>query len=297
MLLIAADRRSVDVDTVLGVGHVNGLVDLNAHPPGENLAAVLADRISVIHPNLWYLPTGGISGGEPLSMDLMRALLKLAAHLHLSVVVDAPPALRNADGLELAALVDGVVVTAVPRRTGRSDLGELRGQLGRVGAHVFGALAIEAEPTELLSQGTVDLEHGETQSGLGSSPSAPSGGRLSRVHQSKGAIAESSEPDDEAEPVIPETPGVAAPEPDAVESDPSSEAESADDESGPVGMAADSFAMGPAPDGPGAAAPANLAATDSSRDRPDGLFTRAVPGLASEPPGVTQRVRAVIVDD
>ncbi|MCP4087680.1 MAG: hypothetical protein GY745_21935, partial [Actinomycetia bacterium] len=194
VLLVGADRRSVDLDTILGVGTADGLVDLNANPPGESLASVLADRISLIHPNLWYLPTGGISGGEPLSMDLMRALLKLAAHLQLSVVIDAPPALRNADGLELATLVDGVVVTAVSRRTGRSDLAELRGQLRRVGGHVFGAVSIDAVPAELLSQGTVNLRRLDDQASLGGSSSRRDGvGRGG--DNPKGALGESSEPE------------------------------------------------------------------------------------------------------
>ncbi|MCP5028579.1 MAG: hypothetical protein GY929_20065 [Actinomycetia bacterium] len=332
VLLVGADRRSVDVDTVLGIGRVDGLVDLNADPPGENLAAVLADRISLIHPNLWYLPTGGISGGEPLSMDLMRALLKLAAHLHLSVVVDAPPALRNADGLELAALVDGVVVTAVPRRTSRSDLAELRGQLRRVGAHLFGALAIEAEPTELLSQGTVNLEPNGSQASLGGSGSSSTrGGRLERSHTSKGALAESSEPSAVSEageprgaetmsepstsvaqatgldPASPATEPGTTPEPEVVpDAEPGVVVDGAEhdfpdradhDSLDRADASPHAFALGTGFDGLTAQAPADPVASDSPADRPDGLFARAVSGAAPGTPPVTPRVRAVIVDE
>jgi len=73
------------------------------------------------------------------------------------VVFDTPPALKHADGLQLAAVVDAVYIVAAVGRTRRSELTELRVQLLNVQADVVGSIINRNSRLSLLPSGAGDI--------------------------------------------------------------------------------------------------------------------------------------------
>ena len=104
---------------------------------------------------LTILPTGS-GAPTPIANNSVAALLAIAQERNMIVVFDAPPALTNAEGLQLAAIVDAVYVSALGR-TKRSELRNLRIQLENVQADVAGALLNRTSRLNILPTGSTDV--------------------------------------------------------------------------------------------------------------------------------------------
>jgi Mrp family chromosome partitioning ATPase len=90
-------------------------------------------------PYLSILPAGPASrkAADGLGVTL-RALISDAAQDFDLVVCDAPPLLGFAESLQIASLVDGVVVVALAGQTERTAVASVLSSLNRLHANVLG---------------------------------------------------------------------------------------------------------------------------------------------------------------
>jgi len=95
---------------------------------------------------LAVLPAGrGVTGQDPLQSERVDALFRAARAAFRRVVVVASPVALSADALFLAPVVDGVVVTIVPGRTGGPAAHRARDSLLATGARIYGAVMADAD--------------------------------------------------------------------------------------------------------------------------------------------------------
>lgn len=139
-LLIDADLRRPSIYGHLGVSNDHGLTDVvNGHAEWRTLLQTPAGL-----PDLAVLPAGRPSrrAADGLGKTL-RTLLDDAANDFDLVICDAPPLLGFAESLQIAALVDGIVVVALAGRTQRPALASVVGNLRRLNTHVMGVVLNE----------------------------------------------------------------------------------------------------------------------------------------------------------
>ncbi|MFL5737250.1 MAG: polysaccharide biosynthesis tyrosine autokinase [Actinomycetota bacterium] len=136
VVLVSADMRKPRLHEFFGLENDRGLAEILSHkmPAWEGL------RESGVE-NLWIFTSGQIADApaELLSSDRMVDFISERRDVVDFIVIDSPPLLAVADGLELAARVDGVLYVA-DAHTPRSALKEARRQLEWVGARVLGAV-------------------------------------------------------------------------------------------------------------------------------------------------------------
>ena len=139
-LLIDADLRRPSVYGHLGVNNDKGLVDV------VNGGMAWRDALQTPQglPDLMVLPAGRASrrAADGLGKTL-KALLADASKDFDLVICDAPPLLGFAESLQIAALVDGVVIVALAGRTQRPALGSVVGSLRRLNTNVMGVVLNE----------------------------------------------------------------------------------------------------------------------------------------------------------
>jgi capsular exopolysaccharide synthesis family protein len=89
-----------------------------------------------------FLPSGAIppNPAELVSSARMRQLLDQLALEYECVVLDSPPLLPMADALELARLVDGVILVVRSKRTTREEAREVRALVERLGIRLLGVV-------------------------------------------------------------------------------------------------------------------------------------------------------------
>jgi succinoglycan biosynthesis transport protein ExoP len=112
-----------------------------------------------------FLPSGPLppNPSELLSSQRMQELLDRLAVSHDYVLVDSPPLLVVADALEVARMVDGVVLVVRRNRANRDEARELRALVQRLGIHLVGVVF-----TDVVGAGTYGT-YGHDE------PNAPSG--------------------------------------------------------------------------------------------------------------------------
>jgi succinoglycan biosynthesis transport protein ExoP len=139
-LLIDADLRRPSVYGHLGVSNDHGLSDVvNGKAQWRDLL-----QTPVGLPDLAVLPAGRASrrAADGLGKTL-SGLLSQAADEYDLVVLDAPPLLGFAESLQIAALVDGIVVVALAGRTQRPALASVMGSLRRLNVNILGVVLNE----------------------------------------------------------------------------------------------------------------------------------------------------------
>lgn len=89
-----------------------------------------------------FLPSGPLppNPSELLASTRMRDLLAELAARYDHVVVDTPPLLPVSDALELAPMVDGVLIVVRRNRARRDEAGEVRSILESVGIQLVGTI-------------------------------------------------------------------------------------------------------------------------------------------------------------
>lgn len=139
-LLIDADLRRPSVFGHLGVTNDRGLSDVVSGK--AQWRDLLQTPIGL--PDLAVLPAGRASrrAADGLGKTL-RTLLDEAAEEYDLVVVDAPPLLGFAESLQIAALVDAIVIVALAGRTQKPALASVVGSLRRLNANVSGVVLNE----------------------------------------------------------------------------------------------------------------------------------------------------------
>ncbi len=139
-LLIDADLRRPSVYGHLGVSNDRGLSDV------VNGKAEWRDILQTPEgfPDLMVLPAGKASrrAADGLGKTLKSLLADASKDFDL-ILCDAPPLLGFAESLQIAALVDGVVVVALAGRTQRPALASVMGNLRRVNTNVLGVVLNE----------------------------------------------------------------------------------------------------------------------------------------------------------
>lgn len=96
-------------------------------------------------PNLRILP-GGPAVDVPADLLASSAMADLIGRLRGEadiILFDAPPVTTATDAIELATQVDGVLLTVRAGHTRRGEAQRAREQLGRVGAHLLGAVMVD----------------------------------------------------------------------------------------------------------------------------------------------------------
>lgn len=95
-----------------------------------------------------FLPSGPLppNPSELLSSLQMKEVLDRLAASFDYVLIDSPPILPVADALELARLVDGVVLVVRRNRTTTDEARELRAMLERLPIHLVGVVLTDAAP-------------------------------------------------------------------------------------------------------------------------------------------------------
>ena len=134
-LLIDADLRRPGIHDRFGLSNDRGL---------SNVASGTVqwqDTVQKLegHPDLDVLTAGPASRrvADRLGTVLEKLLAEAEKEYDL-VIVDAPPLLGFAEPLQIAAVVDGVVVIALAGHTNRSAVGSVIGSLKRLKANVIG---------------------------------------------------------------------------------------------------------------------------------------------------------------
>jgi Mrp family chromosome partitioning ATPase/capsular polysaccharide biosynthesis protein len=156
--LAAADMRVILVDADLHRPMIATIFNFGAPP--EGFAGVLAERIPVgmalvqapAHPQLKLLLSRRevVAQGRLFeSTRVRRALDELHARADV-VIFDAPPLVEVAEALELAAVVDAVILTVRIGHTRRDRLGELNEMIHRRGISPVGIVVTtrETSPSE-----------------------------------------------------------------------------------------------------------------------------------------------------
>ena len=181
VLLIGADRRNDALDRVFGLAGRSGLSDF-LRSAGDLDAARTAIDNAEQRLGLTILPTGS-GAPTPIANNSVAALLAIAQERNMIVVFDAPPALTNAEGLQLAAIVDAVYIVSAVGRTKRSELRDLRIQLENVQADVAGALLNRTSRLNILPTGSADVGSVVIPSGVAGGDSWQQREGMASVHK------------------------------------------------------------------------------------------------------------------
>jgi receptor protein-tyrosine kinase len=97
---------------------------------------------------LAFLPSGPLppNPSELLSSSQMNSLLAHLNALYDYVLIDSPPVLLVADALELARMVDGVVMVTKLNRATTDEAREVRSVVERLDIHLLGTVITDAPP-------------------------------------------------------------------------------------------------------------------------------------------------------
>ena len=135
--LLSCDLRKPTLHRLFGLASEPGLADVLQHHVALRDALL---RTGV--PNLVVLPSG-VSPPNPSELLGSGAMAAIVAELRANadfVLLDSPPSLVVADALELAPVVDGILVVVDGSRTTQADVSRLRAQLDQVGGHLLGCV-------------------------------------------------------------------------------------------------------------------------------------------------------------
>lgn len=118
----------------------DAIVDISV-PEAADGAGQLAGHVALI-------PSGPLppNPSELLSSFQMRDLLEQLSRTYDHVLIDSPPLLLVADALELARMVDGVVLVARRNRVSSEDARELRALVERLDIHLTGVVFTDVTP-------------------------------------------------------------------------------------------------------------------------------------------------------
>ena len=134
-LLIDADLRRPGIHGRLNIPNERGLSSV---VQGE-VAWRDVLQVSPDYPDLYILPAGPASrrAADRLGAVLQTLLIEAEPEYDL-IIVDAPPLLGFAEPLQMAAVVDGVVVIALAGQTNRNAVASVLSSLRRLKANVIG---------------------------------------------------------------------------------------------------------------------------------------------------------------
>lgn len=143
VVVLSCDLRKPTLHRLFGNSNEPGLADV------LRLKAPLRDALARTDvPSLLLIPSGTqpANPSELLASRAMGAVLQeLRANADF-VLLDTPPSLVVADALELASIVDGILVVADGANTTHVDVRRLRDQLDQVGGRMIGCVLNNVDP-------------------------------------------------------------------------------------------------------------------------------------------------------
>ena len=144
VVLVDADLRNPTIAGLFGLDAQSGLSDLLIDA-GDTADYLLESGVD----NLVLLPAGSIppNPAELLASPQAHALWSELRSLADLVVIDTPPLLRVADGLEVAAHVDAVIVVARYGTTRNHDLEAVSQRLAQIAGERSVGVVVNAEPS------------------------------------------------------------------------------------------------------------------------------------------------------
>jgi capsular exopolysaccharide synthesis family protein len=139
-LLIDSDLRRPGVYHHTGVSNDRGFSNVvNGEANWRDLLQTPAEL-----PHLYVLPAGPASRKAADGVgEALKHLIAEAADEYDLIICDAPPLLGFAESLQIAALVDGVVVVALAGQTERTAVASVLTSLKRLKANVIGLVLNE----------------------------------------------------------------------------------------------------------------------------------------------------------
>ena len=144
VVLVEADLRNPSIGALFGLDTPRGLSDLliDGGSTGDYLLDVGVE-------NLLVLPAGSVppTPAELLSSTQAHELWLELRSLADLVILDTPPLLRVADGLDVATHVDAVVVTARHGVTRTHDLQAVSRRLSQIAGERSVGVVLNAEPS------------------------------------------------------------------------------------------------------------------------------------------------------
>ena len=139
-LLVDCDLRRTTIHKRFGVSNAAGLSDVLLD--GRPWESVLMRTQSV--PNLAVMPAGSVSRkSTDIVGQVLPAILEEASREFDLVILDAPPLLGFPEPLQMAALVDGVVIVARAGQTSRKGVASVLSTLQRLRANIVGVVLNE----------------------------------------------------------------------------------------------------------------------------------------------------------
>jgi succinoglycan biosynthesis transport protein ExoP len=145
-MAIEADLRRPRLNELLGRSDGGGLSSVIVgviNPDDAALDLPLPEGAEGVEPGrLSFVPSGPLPPNptELLSSDQMTRLLDRFSSLYDHVVIDSPPLLLVADALELARVVDGVIVVARRNEATSDEAREVRDLIERLGINLVGVV-------------------------------------------------------------------------------------------------------------------------------------------------------------
>jgi capsular exopolysaccharide synthesis family protein len=142
ILLVDANFRRPAIHRVYPNGNGKGLSNILINDGTLDECRAKTDL-----PNLDVLTTGPLppNPAELINTDTFRRFVEEATSKYDQVLFDAPPVLLASDALVLSTLVDGAVLVCRARENSRGIAQRALTLLGRVNAHVFGAVLNAAQ--------------------------------------------------------------------------------------------------------------------------------------------------------
>jgi polysaccharide biosynthesis transport protein len=149
VVLVDADLRSPTIGSLFGLDVQSGLSDLLIDA-GDTTDYLVESGVD----NLVLLPAGSIppNPAELLASPQAHALWSELRSMADLVVIDTPPLLRVADGLEVAAHVDAVIVVARYGTTRNHDLEAVSRRLEQIAGERSVGVVVNAEPSSKQEQ-------------------------------------------------------------------------------------------------------------------------------------------------
>ena len=159
-LLIDADLRRPGTRQILGYAADSGLSDVIRHGADWRDMVIHVDSV----PRLEVLPAGSPSlHAAALIEKVMPTILHETRGQYDLVVIDAPPMLGFSEPLQLAALVDGVVIITRVGQTSRKAAGVMLNTLRRLRARTIG-IVLNGVTKELSNRYSYYGSYGRYQS-------------------------------------------------------------------------------------------------------------------------------------
>jgi capsular exopolysaccharide synthesis family protein len=114
---------------------------------------------------VWFLPSGPLPPNPPelLSSTRMSDLLDELKRTYDYVLIDSPPLLPVADGLELARIVDGVILVVRRNRATSDEAHDVRDLVDRLGISLLGAVFTDSTPPASYYYGAAKQPRAVTQ--------------------------------------------------------------------------------------------------------------------------------------